>query len=102
VNTLPTPPKRACNVWDKCPTSFSSLGHALVLWWESARNNQEARSVEAEKPAPKDGRLYGAGGASSATGYWDSPARADTLTLRGPSFFHSILLEVRGTPVAQR
>jgi hypothetical protein len=34
--------------------------------------------------------------------YWDSPARADTLTLRGPSFFHSILLEVRGTPVAQR
>jgi hypothetical protein len=34
--------------------------------------------------------------------FWDSPARADTLTLRGPSFFHSILLEVRGTPVAQR
>jgi hypothetical protein len=30
-----------------------------------------------------------------------SPARADMLTLRDPSFFRSILLEVGGTPVAQ-
>jgi hypothetical protein len=33
---------------------------------------------------------------------WASPARADTLPLRDPSFFHSILLEIRGTPVAKR
>jgi hypothetical protein len=32
--------------------------------------------------------------------YWDSPARADTFTLSDLSFFHSILLEVCGTPVA--
>ena len=32
---------------------------------------------------------------------WASPARADTLTLRDPSFFHSILLEVRRAPVAE-
>jgi hypothetical protein len=31
-----------------------------LLWWDSARNNQ-ARSVEAKKPAPKDGRLQGTG-----------------------------------------
>lgn len=31
---------------------------------------------------------------------WDSPARADTLTLRDPSFFYSILLEVRRAHVA--
>lgn len=33
---------------------------------------------------------------------WDSPARADTLTLRDASFFYSILLEVSRTPVAKR
>jgi integrase len=33
---------------------------------------------------------------------WDSPVSTDTLTLRDPGFFHSILLEVGGTPVAQR
>ena len=48
-------------------------------------------------------REVGAGTRTNAYFFWwDSPARADTLTLRGPSFFHSILLEVRGTPVAQR
>jgi hypothetical protein len=31
---------------------------------------------------------------------WDSPASTDTLTLRDVGFFHSILLEVHGTPVA--
>jgi hypothetical protein len=47
---------------------------------------------EGEPPAPKD---------FIGVSVWASPARADTLTLRDPSFFHSILLEVGGTPVAQ-
>ncbi len=33
---------------------------------------------------------------------WNSPARADTLTLRDASFFYFTLLEVGGTPVAKR
>jgi len=32
---------------------------------------------------------------------WDSPTRAATLTLRDPNFFHSILLEVGETSLAQ-
>jgi transposase len=32
---------------------------------------------------------------------WDSPTSTDTLTLRDPSFFHSILLEVGGASVTQ-
>lgn len=31
---------------------------------------------------------------------WTSPARADTFTLRGFDFLHSILLELRGAHVA--
>jgi hypothetical protein len=33
---------------------------------------------------------------------WDSPARADTFTLRDAHPFYSILLEVSGTHVAKR
>jgi len=33
---------------------------------------------------------------------WSPPASTDTLTLRDPGFFHSILLEADGTFVAKR
>lgn len=62
-----------------------------------------------EPPKPKGGRPTSttvrplrSSSSSSRAAYWDSPARADTLTLRDPGFFYSILLEVRGTPVAKR
>jgi hypothetical protein len=32
---------------------------------------------------------------------WDSPARADTLTLRDAGFSYSILLKICRTPVPQ-
>jgi hypothetical protein len=43
----------------------------------------------------------GLGPCLAVEGSWDSPASTDTLTLRDPSFFHSILLEVGGASVTQ-
>jgi divalent metal cation (Fe/Co/Zn/Cd) transporter len=56
--------------------------------------------LHAEVNVAVDPGLSVAEGHAIAREVWDSPARADTFTLRDPSFFHSILLEVRGTPVA--
>ena len=51
-------------------------------------------ATEQELPKPKDkGRRKE---------IWNSPARADTFTLRDAGFFYSTLLEVRGTYVAKR
>jgi hypothetical protein len=41
------------------------------------------------------------GTSKSEAARWASPASTDTFTLRNASFFHSTLLEVGGTHVAQ-
>lgn len=74
-----------CNSKDKDWVEKTLGGSAEI----DKHHRRRVRAPEGEEPPyPK--------------GFWTSSARADTSTLRDPSFFHSTSLEVGGTYVAKR